>query len=214
MGTRSATEEATLSFDGETLPLAGDQEDDPMKRTWKYLAAGAILSAVLLAGIASAVVGSLTVEKNGDIVTIAGTTNLATGDRLIVSIISAGFTPTEKGTGGGFAGAQGTVVVQPGSPLNIYTFDVNVSTFPPGEYLVSVESVETGFRASTQFTLPWTPVTTETSSTPTPPSTTTVPAPAQSTPPGAQASPTQTPLPEILSLAAFTLATWILLRRG
>jgi len=186
-----------------------------MKRAWSYIIAGAILSAVLLAGITAAAVGSITLGKNGDIVTITGTTNLAVGDRLIVTVESAGFTPTEKGTGGGFAGGGGTAVVQPGSPMNSFSFDVNVSAFPPGEYLVMVESVETGLKESGQFVLPWTPVPTVIPSTPTtmPATISTTPAPALTTIPATQASPTRTPFPAILSIGALAIATCILLRR-
>ena len=104
-----------------------------MKRAWKILIAGVIFSAVLLPGMAGAQGGGIQISKAGDIVTISGQTNLAVGDRLLINVVSAGFTPTVKGTGGGFAGAAGSVTVQPGSPLNTYSFDVNVSTFPPRE---------------------------------------------------------------------------------
>jgi len=191
-----------------------------MKRAWSFIIAGAILSAVLLAGITAAAVGSIQLSKNGDIVTLTGTTNLAVGDRLIVTVESAGFTPTEKGAGGGFGGGGGTVVVQPGSPLNSFSFDMDVSAFPPGDYLVMVESVETGYRESAEFVLPWTPVPTAIPSTPaTVPATTgTTPAPTPTTVPATQASPraspTRTPLPMILSVGALILATALLpLRR-
>jgi hypothetical protein len=183
-----------------------------MKRAWSYLIAGAILSAVLLAGIAAAQGGSIQFAKNGDIVTISGTTNLAVGDRLIVTVISAAFTPTEKFTAGGFSGAGGTTVVQQGTPLNRFSFDVNVSAFPPGEYLVTVESVETGYSASGQFVLPWTPVPTVV--TPTPATTaatvSTTPSAPPTTLPATQASPTRTPIIEAIPFAAFVLAFSVL----
>jgi hypothetical protein len=76
------------------------------------------------------------------------------GDRILVNVVSAAVTPTEKGGGGGFSEGAGTVVVQQGSPVNSFSFEVNVSTFPLGEYLVTVESVETGLTTSSQFILP------------------------------------------------------------
>jgi len=186
-----------------------------MTRAGRVLLAGAVLSAVLLAGVAAAQGGSIWFSSNGSVITISGTTNLEAGDRLLVTVVSAGFTPTTKEMPGGFSGAGGTAVVQPGSPLNSFSFDVNVSTFPPGEYLVTVESVETGFRESGQFVLPFTPVPTPvpsnlaaTTPTITPPTTlprTTVPAP--------QASPTRTPLTALLSIGALILADGILIRR-
>jgi hypothetical protein len=186
-----------------------------MEGNGKYLVALAVLSALLLAGIGAAQDGSRVLEKNGNIVTISGSTNLAAGDRLLVNVVSAAFTPTEKGTGGGFSGAAGTAVVQPGSPLNSFSFDVDVSAFPPGEYLVMVESVETGFSESGQFVLPWTPVPTEITSIPTILSATvTTPPAALTTVPATQASPTPAPIPATLSLGAPALATLILLRRA
>jgi hypothetical protein len=186
-----------------------------MDETWKILVAGAILSAAFLAGTAGAQGGSIQFSKNGDIVTIMDSTNLASGDILQVNVISAAFTPTEKGAGGGFAGAGGSVVVQQGSPLNTYRFDVNVSTFPPGEYLVTVESVETGFRDSAQFVLPWTPVPTEIPSTPAPTTATitTPPAPTLTTVPAPSASPTPAPLSWIMSIGALALAVSIMMLR-
>jgi hypothetical protein len=186
-----------------------------MKRAWKILVAGVILSAVLFPGIAAAQTGSIQFSKSGDIVTISGQTNLAVGDKLLINVVSAGFTPTVKGTGGGFAGAGGSVVVQQGSPLNTYSFEVNVSTFPPGEYLVTVESVETGLQESAQFVLPWTPVPTQVTLTPTP-GTATITTPPTSPPaavPARTASPTPTPLPGIMPVAALVLAIGILVLR-
>lgn len=186
-----------------------------MKGAWKILVAGLFLSAVLLMGMAAAEEGGIHVSRHGDIITITGFTNLASGDVLQVTIVSAGFTPTEKGSGGGFAGAGGSVIVQQGSPLNTYTFDVNVSAFPPGTYLITVESVETGFSEYATFELPL-PAVTETpvittnetlglpaTETPTvlpasPSPLTTVPAPGT--------SPTTTPVMEITAIAGIVIA--------
>jgi cell division septation protein DedD len=214
MGTASAPGKiAPESQQGNANPGAGETEGMGMKRMGRILLAGGILAAVLLAGIAAAQGGGLTFSKNGDTVTISGATNLAVGDRLLVSVVSAAFTPTGKGTGGGFSGAAGTVTVQPGSPLNTYRFDVNVSTFQPGEYLVSVESLETSFTTSGQFVLPWTPapILVPTSPATTPATTTTTPSATPTIPPATQ--PTATPLPVILSLCALVSAACILLHR-
>lgn len=186
-----------------------------MKGAGKILVAGLVLSAVLLAGMAAAQERNISFSQHGDIVTFSGQTNLAPGDILLITVISAGFTPTEKGADGGFAGAGGTVIVQQGSPLNTYTFDVNVSAFPPGLYLVTVESVETGFMESAQFTLPLvpastgTPVITATEAMTTEPVSTSpqTKAPAPISTPGA------TPVMEIASMAGILIAARFLLRR-
>ena len=186
-----------------------------MKGAWKIPVAGLVLSAVLLAGIAAAQGGIMQLSQNGNIVIISGSTNLAAGDWLLVNVVSAGFTPTEKGTGGGFSGIAGTVVVQAGSPLNTYSFDVDVSTFSPGEYLVTVESVETGFRDSAQFVLPMTPASTGTpvitaTETVTPEPVSTSP---QTTAPAPGTTPAATPVMEISSMAGIFIAARFLLRR-
>jgi hypothetical protein len=175
------------------------------------LVMGVILAAVLLAGIAAGSGSGLQFSKNRNTVTITGYTNLATGDRLLLEVVSAGFTPAEKGSGAGFSGAAGTVVVQPGSPLNTYRFDVDVSSFHPGLYLVTVESVETGFMDSGQFVLPWTPAPTEVPSQPaavTSPVTT--PAPVVTAAPAPRGSPTPAPLPTTLPLCAVIPAAVLL----
>ena len=181
--------------------------------TWK-IAAVVILSAMVLAGAAAAQEGTIQFAKNDSTVTISGSTNLAAGDRLIVTVVSAGFTPTEKGTGGAFGGAGGTAVVQPGSPLNTYSFGVDVSAFPPGEYLVTVESVETGFRASGQFVLPWS---TAAPATPAaaPATTGTTAAPAATTPAAAPVPSTTrpVPLPWAVSVGALAIGAGILAGR-
>ena len=183
-----------------------------MKRVRGRVIAGVVLIAVILiAGTAAAAGSDIRFSRDGDIVTIAGSTNLAAGDRLIVDVVSAAFTPTEKGNGTGFSGAQGTVVVGPGSPLNTYRFDVNVSAFPPGLYLVTVTSLETSFQDSGQFVLPRTPVPTEVPSLPAPgfpPATT--PSQALTMVPAPSATPTRTPLPAIIPLAAIIPAVWAL----
>jgi len=185
-----------------------------MKEPWKVLVAGVILSSVFLAGATAGQGGSIEFSKAGDIVRITGHTNLAPGDRLLVNVVSAGFTPTEKGAGGEFAGAAGTVVVQPGSPLNIYSFEVNTSTFPPGEYLVTVESLETRFRDSAQFILPWTPVPTQPPATPTIAATTPPhsPSPTQTVQAPVEAT-TQAPVCGIAPVVATVLAACIPLSR-
>ena len=183
-----------------------------MKGMRGILIAGALLSAVLLAGVAAAQGGGILLSKNGNILTISGTTTLAAGDRLLINVVSASFTPTEKGGAGGFSGAAGTVTVQPGTPLNTFSFDVDVSAFVPDEYLVTVDSEETGFSESTTFVLPWpTPVPTTLPATVTT-ATTLPPTTPATTIPATAATPAPAPLPEALALVALSLAFLVLQR--
>ncbi|MCK9308471.1 MAG: hypothetical protein M0P17_13195 [Methanoculleus sp.] len=81
----------------------------------------------------------------GETITISGTTNLAPGNRLIVTVTPVGF---------GAAGASGTAVVQEGNATaNTWSFPVDTSGFEPGEYTVTVEWVEGDATASTTFTV-------------------------------------------------------------
>jgi len=97
----------------------------------------------------------------GDNFTIAGTTNLAVGDDLMVEITSASFKPTPKTQDGGFSGAAGVVKVVPGSGgYNKWSFDVDTSTFTPDEYMVTVRGVLVAVTGSTTFNMLRTPVNT------------------------------------------------------
>jgi len=78
----------------------------------------------------------------GDTFTITGTTNLAEGDQILMTVVSASFQPTEKTQTGEFSGTSGTISVQKGDTYNTFSFDVDASTFKPDEYLVTAESIE------------------------------------------------------------------------
>ncbi len=95
----------------------------------------------------------------GSTFTITGTTNLAPGDELLIDVTSASFHPTEETQGYDFSGASGTITVREGTPDNVWSFEVDASDFLPDDYIVNVVSVETGFMASTTFTLEDAPVT-------------------------------------------------------
>jgi hypothetical protein len=185
-----------------------------VKKVRPLIVAGTLLAAVLLAGVAAGSGSGLLFSQSGNTVTVTGYTNIAVGDRLLVEVVSAAFTPVEKGTGTGFSGAAGSVIVQPGSPLNTWRFDVNTTGFTPGLYLVTVESVETGFMDSGQFVLPWTPVPTEFPSQPPAVSPAVItPAPALPATTAAMPSPPLVPLPIDISLCAIVTAAIILHRR-
>jgi hypothetical protein len=90
----------------------------------------------------------------GDKFTIAGSTNLAVGDALMVEIVSSSFKPTQKAQSGEFSGSSGTVQVMPGTNgYNRWSFDVDSSTFKPDEYVVKVSGVTVDVTGSTTFVL-------------------------------------------------------------
>ena len=121
----------------------------------------------------------------GETITIGGTTNLAPGNHLIVTVTPVGFEPTNKSAPDGAAGASGTAVVQEGNATaNTWSFPVDTSGFEPGEYTVTVEWVEGDATASTTFTV------TEAAAAPT---ATGTPAATATTPP--TTTPVQSPTP-------------------
>jgi PGF-CTERM protein len=87
----------------------------------------------------------------GDTFKITGTTNLAEGDQILMTVTSSSFQPTEKTQTGEFSGASGTVSVQKGDTYNTFSFDVDASTFKPDEYLVKAESVQPSQSTTTTF---------------------------------------------------------------
>ncbi|MDN7026172.1 DUF3821 domain-containing protein [Methanoculleus sp. FWC-SCC1] len=101
-------------------------------------------------------------QSVGSTFTLTGTTNLATGDELLIDVTSASFQPTEKTQAAEFSGASGTVSIQQGEPYNTWSFEVDASSFQPDEYIVNVESVETGTTQTTTFNVVTGPVTTPT----------------------------------------------------
>jgi hypothetical protein len=90
----------------------------------------------------------------GETITISGTTNLAPGNHLIVTVTPVGFEPTNKSAPDGVAGASGTAIVQQeNATANNWSFPVDTSGFEPGGYTVTVEWVEGDATASTTFTV-------------------------------------------------------------
>ena len=89
----------------------------------------------------------------GDAFTIAGTTNLAVDDDLIVEVTSASFKPTSKEQSGEFTGSSGTVRVVAGDNYKDWTFDVDTVTWKADEYIVTVESIEASTTQTTTFNL-------------------------------------------------------------
>ena len=88
----------------------------------------------------------------GDKVTITGLTNLAVGNDLLVEIYSSSFQPTQKIQSGEFSGSSGTVTVMPGTNgYNVWSFDVDASTFKPDEYIIRVSGITNEVTASSSF---------------------------------------------------------------
>jgi hypothetical protein len=102
----------------------------------------------------TAFIDSIRDHAVGDKFSITGSTNLAVGDNLLVEIISSSFKPTQKVQGAEFSGSSGTVKVEPGTNgLNRWSFDVDVSTFKPDEYIVKVSGMTFEVTGSTTFNI-------------------------------------------------------------
>ena len=146
----------------------------------------------------------------GETVTISGTTNIAPGNHLTVTVTPVGFAPTNKSAPGGAAGTSGTVVVQEGNATaNTWAFEADTTGFEPGEYTVTVEWVEGDATASTTFTVSEAaPATTATTA---PPVTT---APVTTTAPATSPTPTAAGslLPVVAAMAACALAGYLMRR--
>jgi PGF-CTERM protein len=82
---------------------------------------------------------------------VMGTTNLAPGDNLLVTITSSSFEPTDKSQASGFSGVSGSTKVVKGANGNMFNFSVNTATFQPDTYVVQVESVDAASTASSTF---------------------------------------------------------------
>ena len=90
----------------------------------------------------------------GDKFSITGSTNLAVGDDLSVTVTSSSFAPTSKSQSGEFSGASGTIkVVQGINGQNRWSFPVDTSAWKPDEYIVTVTGVTVPTTGSTTFSL-------------------------------------------------------------
>lgn len=147
--------------------------------------AAALVLAAWICGTAAAqgtAINEIGMVTAGETIPIGGTTNLAPGNRLIVTVTPVGFEPTNKSAPGGAGGTSGTAVVQEGNATaNTWSFPVDTSGFEPGEYTVTVEWVEGDAAASTTFTVTEaaaaTPAATRTPATTAPPTTAAKPSP-------------------------------------
>jgi hypothetical protein len=93
-------------------------------------------------------------KHTGEKFTITATTNLAIDDEVLFEVYSSSSQPTRKSQSDEFSGASGTVkVTQGNSGLNKLSFDVNTSTFKPGEYIVKAASVLPDVTATAIFNI-------------------------------------------------------------
>lgn len=88
----------------------------------------------------------------GDRITLGGTTNLASGTVLLISVEEASFGPDEKGGVEIVSGTSGTVVVQEGLPAD-WSFSFSTDGWAPGAYLARIEALNTGTSVSVTFAL-------------------------------------------------------------
>ena len=138
----------------------------------------------------------------GDTFTISGSTNLAVGDDLSISVTSSSFAPTSKSQSGEFSGTAGVVRVVPGSGgLNRWSLGVDTASWKPDEYIVTVEGITVDVRDSATFNVlayrP-TPSATPSAVITTPVPTTIVPTTVTATVPPV----TRSPLPDMMVLGA------------
>jgi len=149
----------------------------------------------------------------GDRFTISGSTNLAAGDELSVTVTSSSFSPTSKSQSGEFSGTAGVVRVVPGNGgLNRWSLDVDTASWKADEYIVTVEGVTVDVRDSATFNVlayrP-TPSSTPTTVITTPVQTTIVPTTLPTTVPPV----TRSPVPGILAAGAIAGAALVVTSR-
>ena len=142
--------------------------------------------------------------------TITGTTNLAVGDALNVEVTSAAFQPGQKTEGSTFSGVGGTAEVQQGDGVNTWSFEVDGASFKPDQYIVKVESIDTGTTATTAFNVVEAVATTQPAQTTTATGTATTTTTTTTT----TATPTTTPgFGALLALAGLGAVAFLVLRR-
>jgi hypothetical protein len=76
-----------------------------------------------------------------DVITLNGTTNYNTDNRVIVEISPAEFAPTSKAAPQNFGGAAATVGVWEGTGTNFWVMSVDTTGWEPGMYLVQATVV-------------------------------------------------------------------------
>lgn len=142
---------------------------------------------------------------------ITGTTNLAVGDDLTVTVTSGSFGPTQKTQSDAFSGDSGTVQVTEGADYNKWSFDADASDWKIDQYSVQVESVDADVSTSAQFNVVEGPVTTPVTPTQ---SVTTVPTTQSTTTVPPTTTPTQPGFGALISLIGLGAVAFLVMRRN
>ncbi|MEN6343544.1 MAG: MEMAR_RS02690 family S-layer glycoprotein [Methanospirillum sp.] len=101
---------------------------------------------------ASIAIAGIPTVRAGDPLRITGTTNLAVGDNLLITVTSSSFSATNKTSGTGFSGVSGSTTVQAGSSgNNTFNFTADTSQLQPDTYQVSVQAPDAGVTQSATF---------------------------------------------------------------
>jgi len=137
------------------------------------------------------------VYQVGSRITFSGHTNLAVGDALLYSVSPSAFGPTSKEAAPETSGTAGQTSVQPGSPRT-FSFTVDTTGWTAGNYLVTVQNLESGYTFQAGVLLTDTPVPTQTAI-----QTPTEGTPTQTATGTAAAEPTQAGLSLIAVILAF-----------
>ncbi|MDD1672731.1 MAG: PGF-CTERM sorting domain-containing protein, partial [Methanomicrobiales archaeon] len=149
----------------------------------------------------------------GDKFALKGTTNNAVDDTVLITITSATFVPTAKGTASEFAGSSYAVKVVKGTgDVNTWSQEVDTSTFKPDEYIINVEVIETGATSTGTFLVSEVPPTTI--PTTAPPTTVPVTTAVTTAPPTTTVPPTTTPgFGAVIALIGLGAVAVLVLRR-
>ncbi|MBN1194302.1 MAG: hypothetical protein JXA08_02990 [Methanomicrobiaceae archaeon] len=90
----------------------------------------------------------------GDVLSLDGTTVFSPGNRILVTIEQLSFGPTNKSASPGIGGMSGQVTVEGGGGgANRWYMTVDTASYPPGDYLVTAEVLETDVVETATFTL-------------------------------------------------------------
>lgn len=121
------------------------------------IVAGAVVTGLLLLIASGSAAVMITPEADkyvGDVISLNGTTAFSPGNRILVTIELLAFGPTNKSAPPGIGGTSGQVTVEKGGGgVNRWYMTVDTASYPPGDYLVTAEVLETDVVETTTFTL-------------------------------------------------------------
>lgn len=90
-------------------------------------------------------------HKVGENFTISGTTNLPVDEDLIFELVSTSYPQDGESHSGEYTGVSQLIWVAEGDSNNIWSVDIETSTFKPDEYAITVEAV--GFDSTAAATI-------------------------------------------------------------